>query len=97
MQALLGPLQPVAPGDHEERLGTIPARAGRSRSRCGAPSIAGPSSRVRGAGGRGPEQRTTKKPLLSDLRDSGALEDNADLAVLLHREDTYDKESPRAA
>lgn len=96
VQALLGPLQPVAPGDHEERLGTIPARAGRSRSRCGAPSIAGPSSRVRGAGGRGPEQRTNKRPLLSDLRDSGALEDNADLAVLLHREDTYDKESPRA-
>lgn len=94
VQALLGPLQPVAPGDHEERLGTIPARAGRSRSRCGAPSIAGPPSRVRGAGGRGPEQRTNKRPLLSDLRDSGALEDNADLAILLHREDTYDKEIP---
>ncbi|MBY8889118.1 replicative DNA helicase [Streptomyces sp. PTM05] len=45
---------------------------------------------------RGPEQRVDKKPLLSDLRDSGALEDNADLAILIHREDAYDKESPRA-
>ncbi|WCD91149.1 Replicative DNA helicase (plasmid) [Streptomyces xanthophaeus] len=45
---------------------------------------------------RGPEQRADKKPQLSDLRDSGALEDNADLAILLHREDAYEKDSPRA-
>ncbi|GGV51368.1 replicative DNA helicase [Streptomyces spectabilis] len=45
---------------------------------------------------RGPEQRTDKKPQISDLRDSGALEDNADLVILLHREDAYEKESPRA-
>ncbi|MGW4758170.1 replicative DNA helicase [Streptomyces chartreusis] len=45
---------------------------------------------------RGPEQRTDKKPLLNDLRDSGALEDNADLVILIHREDAYEKESPRA-
>ncbi|MFB8020759.1 replicative DNA helicase [Streptomyces rubiginosohelvolus] len=45
---------------------------------------------------RGPELRSDKKPLLSDLRDSGALEDNADLAILLHREDAYDRASPRA-
>ncbi|MBZ4319232.1 replicative DNA helicase [Streptomyces sp. SCA2-4] len=45
---------------------------------------------------RGPEQRTDKKPMLSDLRDSGALEDNADTVILLHREDAYEKESPRA-
>lgn len=45
---------------------------------------------------RGAEQRTDKKPLLTDLRDSGALEDNADLVILLHREDAYEKDSPRA-
>ncbi|MFD8447065.1 replicative DNA helicase [Streptomyces globisporus] len=45
---------------------------------------------------RGAEQRTDKKPMLTDLRDSGALEDNADLVILLHREDAYEKESPRA-
>ncbi|MET9568499.1 replicative DNA helicase [Streptomyces virginiae] len=45
---------------------------------------------------RGPEQRTDKKPQISDLRDSGALEDNADLIILLHREDAYEKDSPRA-
>ncbi|MFI7359481.1 replicative DNA helicase [Streptomyces avidinii] len=45
---------------------------------------------------RGPEQRTDKRPMISDLRDSGALEDNADIVILLHREDAYEKESPRA-
>ncbi|WP_097966311.1 replicative DNA helicase [Streptomyces sp. or20] len=45
---------------------------------------------------RGPEQRIDKKPMLSDLRDSGALEDNADLVILLHREDAYERDSPRA-
>ncbi|MFI7359482.1 DnaB-like helicase C-terminal domain-containing protein [Streptomyces avidinii] len=33
---------------------------------------------------RSPEQRTDKKPFLSDLRDSGALEHNADLVILIH-------------
>ena len=45
---------------------------------------------------RGPEQRTDKKPLLSDLRESGSLEQDADMVILLHREDAYEKESPRA-
>jgi replicative DNA helicase len=45
---------------------------------------------------RGPEQRTDKKPMLSDLRESGSLEQDADMVLLLHREDFYDKESPRA-
>lgn len=45
---------------------------------------------------RGPEQRQDKKPVLSDLRESGSLEQDADLVVLLHREDAYDRESPRA-
>jgi replicative DNA helicase len=45
---------------------------------------------------RGPEQRSDKKPLLADLRESGSLEQDADIAILLHREDLYDKESPRA-
>nr|WP_239135284.1 replicative DNA helicase [Streptomyces sp. SID12488] len=45
---------------------------------------------------RGPEQRTDKKPQVSDLRESGSLEQDADIVILLHREDAYDKDSPRA-
>jgi replicative DNA helicase len=45
---------------------------------------------------RGPEQRTDKKPMLSDLRESGSLEQDADVVVLLHREDMYNNASERA-
>ncbi|WKK27801.1 replicative DNA helicase (plasmid) [Streptomyces olivoreticuli] len=45
---------------------------------------------------RGPEQRTDKKPQVSDLRESGSLEQDADVVILLHREDQYEKESSRA-
>jgi replicative DNA helicase len=45
---------------------------------------------------RGPEQRTDKRPMLSDLRESGSLEQDADMVLLLHREDFYERESPRA-
>ena len=45
---------------------------------------------------RGPEQRTDKKPQLSDLRESGSIEQDADMVILLYREDAFEKESPRA-
>ncbi|WP_036554298.1 replicative DNA helicase [Nocardiopsis sp. CNT312] len=45
---------------------------------------------------RGPEQRTDKRPQVSDLRESGSIEQDADMVILLYREDAYDQESPRA-
>jgi replicative DNA helicase len=45
---------------------------------------------------RGPEARTDKRPQLSDLRDSGEIEQEGDVVILLHRDDYYDKESARA-
>jgi replicative DNA helicase len=45
---------------------------------------------------RGPEQRQDKRPMLSDLRESGSIEQDSDVVILLHREDAYERESPRA-
>jgi replicative DNA helicase len=45
---------------------------------------------------RGSEQRQDKRPQVSDLRESGSIEQDADMVILLHREDAYEKESPRA-
>ncbi len=40
---------------------------------------------------RSPEQREGHRPRLSDLRESGSLEQDADVVALLHREDYYHK------
>ncbi len=42
------------------------------------------------------EQAKDKKPELSHLRESGSLEQDADVVVLLHREGIYEKDHPRA-
>ncbi|MCZ4077563.1 replicative DNA helicase [Rhodococcus sp. H36-A4] len=44
---------------------------------------------------RGPEQRTDKKPMVSDLRESGSLEQDADMVILLHRPDAIERDDPR--
>jgi replicative DNA helicase len=44
---------------------------------------------------RGPEQRTDKKPMLADLRESGSLEQDSDVVILLHRPDAFERDDPR--
>ncbi|APT85709.1 replicative DNA helicase [Corynebacterium aquilae] len=45
---------------------------------------------------RGPESRTDKRPQLADLRESGSLEQDADMVMLLYRPDSQDKDDARA-
>jgi replicative DNA helicase len=42
------------------------------------------------------EKRHDKVPMVSDLRESGSIEQDADIVILLHRPDVYERESPRA-
>ncbi|MDJ0342215.1 DnaB-like helicase C-terminal domain-containing protein [Streptomyces sp. H10-C2] len=45
---------------------------------------------------RDSEKRTDKRPTIADLRESGAIEQDADMVILIHRPDLHEPDSPRA-
>jgi replicative DNA helicase len=45
---------------------------------------------------RGPETRSDKRPFISDARESGSVENDSDIAILIHRPDHYEPDSERA-
>lgn len=45
---------------------------------------------------RTPDSRPDKRPMLSDLRESGSLEQDADMVIMVHRPDAWEADDPRA-
>ena len=83
---------PSTPRTGSRKSPTSPARSRRWRG-----SWTSRSSRCRSSRRASEQRGGERKPILSDLRDSGAIEQDADLVIFIHRPEYYDREDETQA